>query len=112
MENLIMSGTYKAKDLKKFTPLQHILQLAEPLNKIDFQPNERLDVQASNIKNILTNALDVAGYRDLQKEPEIPEHSLRVMYNEMAQTQLEKKMLEMRGRKFEIDYDDAPGYDS
>lgn len=107
-----MSGTYQASDLKKFTPLQHILQMAEPLEKVNFQPSERLDVQASNIKNILTNALDVNDYRKLQTLANIPEESMRLMYNDMAQTQLERKMQEMRGRKFEIDYDDAPDHNS
>lgn len=105
-----MSGTFSASEIKKFTPMQHILEVAEPLDKINFLPNERLDVQASNIKNILTNALDVNDNRDLQKLASIPESSMRLMYNDMAQTQLEKKMQEMRGRKFEIDYDDAPTY--
>lgn len=106
-----MTNLVEVTDIKSFTPFQHILQISEPLEKIDFQPHERLDVQASNIKNILTNALNVNEYRSLQNSPTIPEENLKSMYNDMAQSQLERKMQEMRGRKFEISYENAPGLD-
>ena len=107
-----MSGTFQVEDLKSFTPMQHILQIGNELKTVDFQTDERFEVQSSNVKNILTNALSVEDCRDLQKLPEIPDASMRLMYNDMAQNMLEKKMLEMRGRKFDVDYDDVPTHDN
>lgn len=102
-----MTDIVDKQNLKSFVPFQHELRVAQDLDKVVNLPSEELEIQASNVKTILSNALEINDYRAVQKEALIPESIMEGMYNDFAQTQLDKKLLEMRGVKFGIDYDEV-----
>lgn len=106
-----MTDIVEKQHLRSFVPFQHELRVAQHLDKVVNPPSEELEVQASNVKNILSNALDIADYRKVQKVMLIPENILENMYNDFAQTQLEKKIQEMRGVKFGIEFDEVMDVD-
>lgn len=108
---LKMTDIIEKQHLKNFVPFQHELRVAQTLDKIVKPPSEELDVQASNVKNILSNALDITDYRTVQKGALIPDNIMENMYNDFAQTQLDKKLQEMRGVKFGIEFEEVMDVD-
>lgn len=106
-----MTDIIDKQHLKSFVPFQHELRVVQNLDKVVKPPSEELEVQASNVKSILSNALDIKDYRTVQKGMLIPDNIMESMYNDFAQTQLDKKLLEMRGVKFGIEFDEVMDVD-
>jgi len=103
-----MSDFVKLENIKSFTPFQHELQVSEPLESVKAPPNDKFETQVSNIRFIMSNTLDNSELKRISDKAMIPDETSKVMYNEIAQKQLEKAMYEMRGKKFSKDYDEVP----
>lgn len=103
-----MERHIRLEHLKSFTPCQYEVKPHEKLLEVKGLPDEIFDVQAANIQHILSNALDFEKVRDLSTLPFIPEQTLTSVYETIAQKEVEKGMQNLKGTKFNIDYDDVP----
>lgn len=103
-----MNNDVRLENLKSFTPCHHELTMSEELKEAKNLPDEIFEVQASNIHHILSNSLDHTQVRELNKLAYIPEQILENVYDTIAQKELEKGLQNLKGTKFNIEYDDVP----
>lgn len=100
------------KHIATFTPCHHIVEISEPMLKIEKSPSNEFETQEMNINNILSNNLNAKDNRNLKTLANIPEHIQEVIFSGIAQVQYEKELLELKGKKIDLDYQSIPSNDS
>lgn len=99
------------KHISIFTPCHHIIEIAEPILKVENSPSNEFETQEMNIKHILSNNLDVKENRNLQTLAHLPEYAQEELFSGIAQREFEKQILELKGKKFDMDYNSVPDSD-
>ncbi len=104
-----MNEIIDKKHITTFTPCHHIVEIAEPLSKIENSPSHEFETQEMNINHILSNNLQVRENRNLKTMAFIPESIQETVFDSIAQRQFEKELNELKqNKKFELDYSSVP----
>ena len=95
--------------IRGFTPCQHIVNVAEPMETIENSPSYIFDTQDTNIKNILSNNMDKKLNQELEGKAHIPHEIQATLFSSIASRQFDKEVLEMKQDKgFGVDYESVP----
>lgn len=103
-------GAIALSSINGFTPFQITLSQTERLERVTTATNDVFENQDSNVRAALVNTLDSSEYKKIALAANLPEETMKTLYNEIAQKQLEKALMEMKGQKFSVDYDNDQSF--